>query len=225
MNIIPKKLVCVFAHPDDEAFGPGGTVAYFSERSEVHLICVTNGDAVQKFSKGKASGSKLGSIRRAELLKSADILGVKSVTFLDFTDGVLNNNNYHEAAAKIKSVLDKLKPDSLMTFYLDGVSGHLDHVAVAMEVSFLFEKLKYVKNLFYFVQNAAVKSKIGSKYFIYMPPGFKDNEVDWVNDVKNYFDLKIKAMKAHKSQIKDYLMIRTFFGNLLKTEMFKVWVK
>ena len=225
MNIIPKKMVCVFAHPDDEAFGPGGTIAFFAKNTEVHLVCVTCGGAAKKFSHTKNFGDSLGKIRREELKKSSEILGVKSVTFLDFIDGELNNNNYHEVAEKLQKILDGLKPDSLLTFNIDGVSGHLDHVAVAMEVSYLFEKLKYLKNLFYFVQNSKVKKKIGSKYFVYMPPGFSESEVDWVHNVEDFYGLKIKAMKAHKSQFKDYLMIKTFIGSLLKTEMFKVWVK
>lgn len=219
----PKKLVCIFAHPDDEAFGPGGTIAYFASIGvEIHLICVTNGDAEKKFSKGETSGMELGKVRRQELIKSADILGVKSVTFLDFKDGCLCNNNYHEVAGKVKKILDKIKPDSLLTYYIDGVSGHLDHVAVAMESSYLFEKTRYIKNLFYFVQSSTVKRLIGSRYFVYHPMGFLEDDVDWVHNVSPFYKIKIKAMETHKSQSKDLFFIKTLFGGLLKTELFKI---
>jgi LmbE family N-acetylglucosaminyl deacetylase len=218
----PKKLVCIFAHPDDEVFGPGGTIACFSRTAEVHLICVTDGDAEPEFTNGKANGAELGQIRRLELKRSADILGVKSLTFLGYGDGSLCNNNYHEIAGKIKEVLEGIRPDSLLTLYLDGCSGHLDHVAVAMETSYLFEKLKYVKNIFYFVQKATVKKLIGSKYFVYHPPGFTKEEADWVHDIRPFYKTKLAAMKAHKSQLKDFALITTLFGKLLKTEMFKI---
>lgn len=222
MDFVPKKVVCIFAHPDDEAFGPGGTIAYLSTISEVNLICVTNGDADAKFSKGKLSGKELGQIRRDELKSSAAILGVNRVYFLDYKDGDLCNNNYHEVAGQIKKILDKIKPDTLLTYYIDGVSGHLDHVAVAMETSFLFEKLRYVKNLIYFVQSSNVKKLIGSKYFVYHPLGFKKEDADWVQDIGAFYRVKIKAMEAHKSQAKDLFLIRTLFGKLLKTELFKI---
>jgi len=220
---IPKKIVCVFAHPDDEAFGPGGTIAYFASKGiEIHLICVTNGDADPQFSKGKVSGRQLGKIRRLELQSSAKILGVKSVTFLDFKDGNLNNNNYHDVINEINKIIDNINSDSLLTYYIDGVSGHLDHVAVAMETSYIFEHTKYIKNLFYFVQNSTMKKLIGSKYFVYHPTGFSKDEVDWVHDISPFFKTKIDAMKAHKSQLKDFFLIRTLFGKLLKEELFKI---
>jgi len=225
MEIVPRKLVCIFAHPDDESLGPGGTIAYFAQSAEIHLICVTNGDADSKFTHGKISGKALGKIRRVELQNAAEILGIRSVTFLDFKDGELSNNNYHDVSNKVKKVLDEIKPDSLMTLYIDGVSGHLDHVAVSMETSYLFEKLKYVKNLFYYVQNRKIKKLMGSRYFIYFPIGFSENEVDWVSDVSEVYKTKIKAMQAHKSQLKDFFLIKTLFGKLIKKEYFKILTK
>jgi len=50
-----KPLVCIFAHPDDEAFGPGGTIAKFAKQRPVYLICATKGES------GKYKGKKNGS--------------------------------------------------------------------------------------------------------------------------------------------------------------------
>lgn len=76
----PKKLVCVFAHPDDEAFGPGGGIIHFAKSCEVHIICVTDGGA------GRASDPKmadhLAEVRKNEMRESCQIIGVKSVIFL-----------------------------------------------------------------------------------------------------------------------------------------------
>ncbi len=213
----PKKLVCIFAHPDDEAFGPGGSIAYFAgEGTDVTIISVTNGDM------GKHDLAK---IRQHELRESATILGVKKVIFLGYKDGSLCNNNYHNVARDIKSILDKIKPDTLMTFDLNGVSGHIDHVAVAMECSYLFERLRYVKNILYFCNNKAEKKLIGKNYFIYFPEGHDKSDVDLVIDVKDYFDIKKRAMLAHKSQLKDALWLLTFLRKFLKEEFFKVVTK
>ena len=97
-----KPIVGVFAHPDDEAFGPGGTLASFAKERDVYTICVTNGDAGQN-SSGKTK--ELAQIRRDELLASAEVLGIKKVFFLDYKDGTLCNNLYHEIAGKIQTIL------------------------------------------------------------------------------------------------------------------------
>lgn len=223
--IKPKKLVCIFAHPDDEAFGPGGSIAYFVRHgSEVSIISVTSGDADARFS-GKVNGKELGEIRRSELYKSAEILGVKNVTVLDFKDGDLNNNNYHLVTAKLKVILDKIKPDAIMTFDLNGVSGHLDHVAVAMECSFLFERLKYIKNILYFCNNKTEKKLIGKKYFVYFPDGIDRKNADLIIDNRELFSIKEKSMMAHKSQRKDALWLLTVFRKYQKEELFKVVTK
>lgn len=214
MQIVPKKIVCIFAHPDDEAFGPGGTIAYFCQKCEVYEICVTNGDA--------GRNKKLGEIRKKELQASAKILGVKNVTFLEFHDGELNNANYHKVTDSIKKILKKIKPDTIMTFAQNGVSGHLDHVAVSMECSYLFEHVSFIKNIMYFTQQKTVKKIIGKHYFVYHPEGISESEADLVMNVQPLLKIKLKAMQAHKTQRSDYLMIRTLFGSLLAKEYFKV---
>lgn len=223
-TINPKKMVCVFAHPDDEAFGPGGAIAHFSKTCDVSVICVTNGDADKKFSKGYNT-KELGKIRREELKTSAKILGVKQVYFLDFKDGSLCNNNYHEVAKGVEAILKTIKPDTLMTFDGNGVSGHLDHIAVSMETTYLFERLSYVKNLMYFCEKREVKKLIGKKYFVYFPEGYTKEEVNMILDVTPYFKDKVAAMKAHKSQRSDAIWILTVFRRFIKTEYFRIMSK
>lgn len=220
--ITPKRLVCIFAHPDDEAFGPGGTIARFaSEGVEIYLICVTSGDAIEKYAKGN-DVSTLGKVRKKELLKSAKILGIKEVLFLDFADGSLSNNNYHEVTDKLKEVLEKIKPDTIMTFAENGVSGHLDHVAVSMESSYLFERTPFVKNIMFFCEKREAKEKIGTNYFVYFPEGYDSREVDLVVDVTDFLETKIKAMETHASQMSDVKMFLDIFGEIMGRECFRI---
>src|ERR1700738_4566437 len=102
-----KTIACIFAHPDDEAFGPSGTIAKLAKENDVYLLCATKGQA------GKDSGNskrKLHERRAEEVKESAKILGVKSVVFLGFVDGQLSNNLYHQLAEKIIKHLKKLRP-------------------------------------------------------------------------------------------------------------------
>lgn len=219
----PKQLVCIFAHPDDEAFGPGGSILHFAQTCDVHIVCVTDGGA------GRSSDPKLAtnlaSVRKHEMQESCKVLGVKNLTFLDFADGDLSNNNYHMVADRIKTELDKLTPDTLLTFNLDGCSGHLDHIAVAMITSYLFEKLSYVKQLLYFCEKREIKVALKDTYFVYFPPGYKSDEVDLVLDVSPYHETQLQAMHKHVSQSKDCDWILSEFGDHLNTEYFRILQK
>src|SRR3989344_3283405 len=116
-----KKIVCIFAHPDDESFGPSGTIAKLSKENDVYIICATDGDAGENQNKYK----DLGKVRTEEARKSAKVLGVKKVFFLGHKDGTLSNSLYHLLAEKVQGILDDIRPDTLITFEPRGVSGHI----------------------------------------------------------------------------------------------------
>ncbi len=194
-----KTVIGIFAHPDDEALGPSGTLALLAQDHDVYLICVTSGEAA-----GRTHEEKLiiGEQRRNELLTSAKILGVKEVFFLGYEDGELKNNCYHQLADDISQKVEDLRPDTLMTFELRGVSGHTDHIAVAFITTFVFKRYSFLKKLMYYV-TAKAKSEQRDDYFIYFPKGYEREEVDEIVNVEKVWETKVKAMHAHISQMKD----------------------
>lgn len=214
LSVDPQVLTCIFAHPDDESFGPGGTIAQFAQNIPVHVICVTDGNA--------DGNGTLAETRRAELAASAQVLGVTSVEFLGYGDGTLNNIQYHRMAADIQRILEKQKPDTLLTFDMNGVSGHLDHIAVTMVTSYLFEKLSYVKTLMYFCEGEYFKDTMGSDYFVYVPPGRSQAEIDLTVDISDVVETKIKAMKKHTSQKEDCDWILENTKEHFTVELFQV---
>ena len=153
------NILAVFAHPDDEAFGPSGTLSKLSKINDVYLVCVTRGGGQQSKYKN------LRKRRSAELRNSARIMGVKKVFFFNFEDGCLCNKNYHKLAAKIQEKVNVTKSDTLITFEPRGVSGHIDHIAVSMVSTFVFERSRRLKTLLYFCLNKAQRALEG-KYFI-----------------------------------------------------------
>src|SRR6266404_5171494 len=199
-----KSVVGVFAHPDDEAFGPSGTLAKFAkEGRDVYIICVTRGEAGQNLSD---KTQDLQDIREEELQKSAKELGVKEVFFLDFKDGTLSNNLYHEVAGKIQEQLEKLEPEIVITLEPHGVSGHLDHIAVSFITTYVFEKLSFIKELWYFcITQEAQKVNMQhlGEYFIYFPSGYKKDDITKTIDVSSMWEQKIAEMKQHESQKPD----------------------
>lgn len=190
-----KTVVAIFAHPDDEAFGPSGTLTILSKTHDVFLLCATRGEA-------GGSDPRLAQIRSAELIKSARIIGIKKVYFLGFKDGSLSNSLYHKLAKKIEHYLKKLMPEIVMTSEPRGVSGHIDHITVSMATSFVCQKMPFVKTVLYYClrYEDSLRKK---KYFIYFPPGYRKEEIDKVVDISKVWETKLKAIMAHQSQIKD----------------------
>jgi len=214
-----KPLVCIFAHPDDEAFGPAGSIAKFSTERDVYIICVTNGNAADQFTNKKGYAEKLGKIRRKEMQKSAQILGVKKVFFLDYDDGTLSNNVYHSIAEKIEQILNDIKPDTVMTFEPRGISGHIDHITVSLVTTFVFYKLEYLKKLLYYAETKEMMENIPS-YFIHVPPGYAKEQIDLTINIEDFWDQKVSAMKSHQSQKEDATWILNILKDLPKEEHF-----
>lgn len=200
-----QVVVAIFAHPDDEAFGPGGTLAKLSQTEDVYLITVTGGQA--GMCNLDVHGQKLEEIRREELMNSAKILGIKKVYFLGFEDGTLSNNKYHEIASKIGKILKKLHPNILLTFEPKGVSGHIDHITVSMITTFLFKKNKSIKTLMYYCIMEKRREKYLDDYFIYFPEGYPEKQIDHVVDTTDTINKKMEAIKTHASQMEDGLRV------------------
>jgi len=137
------KLLAVLAHPDDETFGMGGTLAkYAHENVDVFLICATRGEVGemdQSFLEGFNSPAER---REYELRCAAKNLGIREVIFLNYRDsgmvGSEHNNNPHSLfAADLAKVSEeivqnfrKLKPDVVITFDPIGGYRHPDHIKV-----------------------------------------------------------------------------------------------
>lgn len=207
-----KKILAVFAHPDDEAFGPGGTLARYASRgTEIHLLCATRGEAGQnnikhQRSKIKDTGQKIKieNIREDELLRSAEILGIKKVEFLDYIDGKLSNSIYHELAEKIIQKIDTFQPQILLTTERLGVSGHLDHIAVAMITTYAYLHAKHqVNKLYYHCLPKELRNKELDDYFIYFPEGYDQKDITTRIDFTPFWDTRKKAMECHQSQLQD----------------------
>jgi LmbE family N-acetylglucosaminyl deacetylase len=138
-----KTILSVLAHPDDESFGMGGTLArYAQEGVKVHLICATRGEAGEVGPEYLQNHESIGELREAELRCAAGHLGLAGVHFLDYRDSgmVGSPENEHptalvqaalqEVAARIAEYIRLLKPQVVLTFDPIGGYRHPDHIAI-----------------------------------------------------------------------------------------------
>ena len=218
-----RRILAVFAHPDDEAFGPGGTLAkYASEGVEIHLLSATRGEAgqIDEGLKEKAANKKIHHIREEELLRSAEILGIKKVEFLNYIDGRLCNAVYHGLAGKILDKIRDFKPQLIVTLDRLGISGHLDHIAVSMVTTFSYLKTTEANKLYYYCLSKKQRRPEGDDYFVYFPEGYSEDQITTRIDYQKFFEAKTAAMFQHKSQLSDVTAIHSFIKNKPKIENF-----
>jgi mycothiol S-conjugate amidase len=136
-----KTLLVIFAHPDDESHGPGGTLAkYAAEGVRVHYLCATRGESGMVDSRLLENGVGIAELRTAELHHAAAELGLAGVTFLGYRDSGMTGSleNQHpeslytvaldEAAGQIAEHIRCLRPDVIITHDKYGWYGHPDHI-------------------------------------------------------------------------------------------------
>ena len=192
------KALFIFAHPDDEAFGPGGTMSlWISQGSLIHLLCATKGEAGKNISQKETAR-----VRSKELKASAKVLGIEKIQFLGLKDGQIGNNDLAYLEKKISQKVKSFQPDLILTFDLNGVSGHLDHIAVASATTQSFKKTKVAKYLYYFTITQEHTNQIDD-HFIYLPEGKLPHQIHQSIDVSSVWEKKLEAMYQHKSQIED----------------------
>ena len=138
-----RTLLAVFAHPDDESFGIGGTLArYAAEGVHVVLACATMGEAGKIHDPSLGTREQLAEIRGRELRCACDVLGISKLHLLGYRDsgmaGSQDNNdprslvqaNPAEVVGKIVRVIRQARPQVVVTFEEGGGYGHPDHIAI-----------------------------------------------------------------------------------------------
>ena len=189
-------LLVVTAHPDDESFPMGGTIAkYAAEGGRVVLVSATRGEAGIPGSEAKETAH----IREAELRAAAEILGVSRLEFLDYVDGEFDRADEKQVIAKLLVIFRQENPEVVITFGPDGISGHPDHVATHRFVTRAFERAHLTGRLFYLMPSEATQQGGG------IPPSEKaaGGPVATI-DVGAYLVTKVRAMQAHASQNPPY---------------------
>lgn len=126
------RLMCIFAHPDDETLGAGGILAkYAAEGIETYLITATRGERGWAGKpEHRPSMAELGRIRESELRCAASVLGIREVIFLETIDGEVDQADPGEIIARIAEHIRRVCPQVVVTMDPQGVYGHPDHIAV-----------------------------------------------------------------------------------------------
>lgn len=140
---VPLRLLAALAHPDDESFGPGGTLAHYAQRGvEVFLVCATRGEAGEVDADCLDGFGTIAERREYELRCAAQHLGLSGVYFLGYHDSGMPGSIYNqhpysmlnrseeEIAGKVVEYIRLLRPQVVITFDPIGGYRHPDHIAI-----------------------------------------------------------------------------------------------
>ncbi len=122
-----RRLLAVLAHPDDESFAIGGTLARYSAAGvQVGLLTATRGEA----GRGGEDPIRVAARREQELRCAVRVLGVKTLRILGYQDGYLARVDRPLLVSRLVDLLREVRPQVVITFGPDGISGHPDHIAI-----------------------------------------------------------------------------------------------
>jgi LmbE family N-acetylglucosaminyl deacetylase len=135
VNQPAHRVLAVFAHPDDESYGPGATLARLgAEGCEVRLITLTRGESASMGDSPLFSPEFLAETRVMELDCACIALGISSHELLAFPDKALANVPLDELAGPVIRALRDFRPHLVITFHPSGISGHPDHQSTTRAV-------------------------------------------------------------------------------------------
>lgn len=235
-----KKLLCVFAHPDDESFAAGGTIIkYVKAGWRVDLLCATKGESGDTGLVRVAKGDALGLVREAELREAGKVLGLSSITFLPYKDGSLDTKVPGDIEEVLQNKLFEIKPDIVITFETGGISNHPDHIKLSYATTYAYQEYAKARKkanpkdenppkLYYAcipssVAHYLVDNDVFPQEAFGRPwRGIEDKKVSTVIDFKRFAGKKEEALSKHVSQAADVERFYLIDSNVLAVQEYFV---
>lgn len=211
---MPKTILGVFSHPDDESMGPGGSFAkYAAAGHRVVFVAATDGGAGRLYKERPQDNTELRRLRREETVAAAKVLGAEFLGFLGWDDGRVQDVNVLDVEKEIVKIVRREKPDVVITFHGSGISYHPDHRVVTMATVAAVQGAAHaewyrdddlkalpphrVAKLYTYTVNPEWTETLEWPREIYCSP---EAEITTVIDTSSTADTKWAAIKTHDTQ-------------------------
>lgn len=187
------SLMVILAHPDDESFPIGGTLArYAVQGTMITLITATSGERGVPGMEPRPAAV----LRDGELRMAAAALGVAEVHLLGYPDNALDQAPQDEVRRRLRALMITHRPNAVITFGLDGISGHPDHLAIHRLTTEAFDDAALPDaRLYYIAPSEATRQGCGVP-----PTAAIAGDTIAAIDVGAYRETKVRAMQCHASQ-------------------------
>jgi N-acetyl-1-D-myo-inositol-2-amino-2-deoxy-alpha-D-glucopyranoside deacetylase len=204
-------ILAVFAHPDDESFCCGGTLARLAQVARVEVLCLTHGEASAI---KPPQGQSVAQLRQAELEAACQILGAAPPHFLGYQDGGfrtpsqlpkrLVDADVFVVAREVHALIAELEPQLLLTFDPRGYYGHPDHIATHRIASAAFFSSGGLPNpprqMLYPMPSPAMLERFNTAGFGFLGEEYALPDPFLTVDCSSVLEHKRAALLAHHSQ-------------------------
>ncbi|HEX4745034.1 MAG TPA: PIG-L family deacetylase [Candidatus Limnocylindria bacterium] len=227
-----RRIVGVFAHPDDESLLAGGTLArYAAGGADCTVLTCTGGEAGDSWDP-TVDPARIAEVRREELREACRRLGVQHVELLSYEDsGIPARGRPRSLAAapvgtvadEIRRVLERHAPDAVITHDATGGYGHPDHIRVSEATRLAVEAMEHPPLLSFVVIPKRVVDDFQSAFAsaglragraaaagadMERDVGVPDEEVTATIDVSQHVRTKRSAVSAHRTQMTGHVLFR-----------------
>jgi LmbE family N-acetylglucosaminyl deacetylase len=221
------RMMCITAHPDDEAGSFGGSLRLYHDRGvESCVICLTPGQAASHRG-GAATDEELAAMRQKEFAAACEILKVSRGIVLDYPDGQLHRQDLYRVVCDLTLHIRRFRPHVMLTFGSDGsVTGHTDHSMASVFATLAFHwagrKNRYpdqvageisahrTQKLYYGTTNFTLPDRQP----VALPPATA------IIEIGDYLETKIAAFKAHTTQSPLWPLVESHVRQRGRQEMF-----
>ena len=195
------RILVVFAHPDDESFGPAALLAkYTREGGQVFGLFFTPGQFGQTELLPRPTPTELGRLRAQDLIDAARIIGFRELDLLDYVDGKLAQVPLPQRESDVLTAFQRFQPNVVITFGPGGITHHPDHVAVYEATTRAFGWAMArgwgVRQLYY---SAVPPERAGEMNLVGLPDGAPNTFVD----VAATEPIKLEALRIHARHVLD----------------------
>lgn len=202
LEYTPKIAMSIHAHPDDQEFSIGGTLAKWARAGcEIISVTITSGDSGSNdVTKDGSYKPELARLRETEQMAANEALGVKRTVFLRYPDGELQPTI--ELRKELTRLIRQYKPDVVLCgnpeawFYGNEYVNHPDHRAAAQAACEAVFPSAGTRLIFTDLLEAGYEPHNVKKLYIHGT----DKPDTWV-DISETIDIKVKALQQHVSQI------------------------
>jgi N-acetylglucosamine malate deacetylase 1 len=187
---IKKRVLIIAPHPDDETLGAGGAIAKFNDMGYEVFVLIISGHLPPLYSRQEYDQT----IQEANAAFS--ILGVNESQFLEIPATMIGDIPINEFNGKISKIVNNFKPHIVLCPYPD---RHIDHRLVFESIMVATRPVGSCRD----IEIVASYETLSETHWNapHIEPNFTPN---WVIDISDYINIKLKALECYKSQISEF---------------------
>lgn len=194
-----RKILLVLAHPDDESFICGGTLAkYAQEGVQITLVCATKGEMGRRVGNPPSvTRETMYKVRERELDEACRALGISNLHYLGLLDKTVEFADERLMIGRIAQFIREIDPDVVLTFH-EQYGGHPDHCAIGKFCTAAYHEVNRTRsdnekpNYLYFIS-------MGDRMKNPEPYGYSPSQITRI-DIERFHKQKLAAFRAHRSQ-------------------------